>query len=190
MINMTLTIRNKHLSLCFSYFRTNKNKLFSLFYFSIRNLFCINIFSVLFKEESILLTKTMDVKKHFRGFKHIYSMHRLLNWNCIRLLNTDCYNKQELAGLWQTLSRQPSKSPERERKDQGRRYTASAQKWHRIFFHTVYWPERNYKCPIQSHRKVGNAEAHGKVGLTPVTHNSKVLLREIPNFLYKYQVMT
>lgn len=93
-------------------------------------------------------------------------MHRLLNWNCIRLLNTDCYNKQELAGLWQRLwSRQPSKSPERERKDQGRRYTASAQKWHRIFFHTVYWPERNYKCPIQSHRKVGNAEAHGKVGL-------------------------
>lgn len=41
----------------------NKNKLFSLFYFSIRNLFlCINIFSVLFKEESILLTKTMDIK--------------------------------------------------------------------------------------------------------------------------------
>lgn len=100
----------------------NKNKLFGLFYFPIRNLFhCINIFSVLFKEESILS-------------KHIYSLHRLLNWNCIRLLNTDCYNKQELAGLWQRLwSRQPSKSPERERKDQGRRYTASAQKWHRIF---------------------------------------------------------
>lgn len=93
-------------------------------------------------------------------------MRRLLNWNCIRLLNTDCYNKQELAGLWQRLwSRQPSKSPERERKDQGRRYTASAQKWHRMFFHTVYWPERNYKCPIQSHRKAGNAEAHGKAGL-------------------------
>lgn len=92
------------------------------------------------------------------------------------LILTATTNKSWLA--YQRLSsRQPSKSPERERKDQERRHSASAQKRHRVFFHTVHWPETNHMCPIQLHRKVGNVEARGKVGLylrhIPLKHCSE-----------------
>jgi len=102
-----------------------------------------NLWTLVFKQDSTLLMKTLDIKV-FRGFQSIFfkkCVDRPLKQNCIRLANTDKY-------WWLSArTRECTASKVTMPREKIREVHCLSPKWHIIFSLTVHWPEISHLDP-------------------------------------------